>query len=129
MRRTTVSPTLLVGLGLLDALGTASDQLAPTWKPQGREPFEKYDNPPAPPRKVETSPRMISRFGPFTSHQVNVDASGNNIVGDAANECAISVDPTNPSRLAIGWRQFDDATSKFRQVGYAHPTDGRLTWA
>src|SRR4030095_16717799 len=57
-------------------------QLAPTWKPQGRETFEKYDNPPAPPRKIETSPRMISRFGPFTSFQVNVDASGNNIIGD-----------------------------------------------
>src|SRR5438132_1683590 len=129
MRRSTVSLTLLVCLGLLVALGTASAQLAPTWKPQGREPFEKYDNPPAPPRKVETSPRMISRFGPFTSHQVNVDASGNNIVGDAANECAISVDPTNPSRMAIGWRQFDDVTSNFRQAGYGYTTDGGLTWA
>src|SRR5207302_11019117 len=129
MRRSTVSLTLLVCLGLLVALGTASAQLAPTWKPQGREPFEKYDAPPAPPRKVETSPRMISRFGPFTSHQVNVDASGNNIVGDAANECAISVDPTNPSRMAIGWRQFDDVTSNFRQAGYGYTTDGGLTWA
>src|SRR5437868_9816993 len=129
MRRSTVSLTLLVCLGILVALGTASAQLAPTWKPQGREPFEKYDNPPAPPRKVETSPRMISRFGPFTSHQVNVDASGNNIVGDAANECAISVDPTNPSRMAIGWRQFDDVTSNFRQAGYGYTTDGGLTWA
>ena len=129
MRRSTVSLTLLVCLGLLVALGTASAQLAPTWKPQGREPFEKYDDPPAPPRKVETSPRMISRFGPFTSHQVNVDASGNNIVGDAANECAISVDPTNPSRMAIGWRQFDDVTSNFRQAGYGYTTDGGLTWA
>jgi hypothetical protein len=110
------------------ALSTASAQPAPTWKPQGREPFEKYDNPPAPPRKIETSPRMISRFGPFTSYQVNVDASGNNIIGDAANECAISVDPTNRTRMAIGWRQFDDVNSNFRQAGYGYTMDGGLTW-
>ena len=30
---------------------------------------------------------MISQFGVFTSYQVNVDANGQNIVGDAANEC------------------------------------------
>jgi hypothetical protein len=111
------------------ALSTASGQMAaPTWKPQGREPFEKYDNPPAPPRKIETSPQMISRLGSFTSYQVNVDASGNNIIGDAANECAISVDPTNPTRMAIGWRQFDDVNSNFRQAGYGYTTDGGLTW-
>ncbi len=32
---------------------------------------------------------MISQFGPFTSYQVNVDASGHNILGDAANEPSI----------------------------------------
>src|SRR6266542_2028789 len=101
---------------------------APTWKPQGREPFEKYDNPPAPPRKMETSPRMISPFGGFTSYQVNVDASGNNIVGDAANEPSITMDPTNPIRMAIGWRQFDDYHSNFRQAGWGYTTDGGLTW-
>src|SRR2546423_15411363 len=97
MRRSTVSLTLLVCLGLLVALGTASAQLAPTWKPQGREPFEKYDNPPAPPRKVETSPRMISRFGPFTSHQVNVDASGTTSVAALAKDSRISLDPPIPA--------------------------------
>ena len=71
---------------------------------------------------------MISRFGIFTSYQVNVDASGNNIIGDAANECTISVDPTNNTRMAIGWRQFDDVTSNFRQAGWGYTTDGGLTW-
>src|SRR5262249_30619611 len=112
----------------LSAHAQKNAQPAPTWKPQGREPFEKYDNPPAPPRMIETSPRMISRFGPFTSFQVNVDASGNNIIGDAANECPISVDPTNPMRMAIGWRQFDDVNSNFRQAGHGYTTDGGLTW-
>jgi hypothetical protein len=106
----------------------ATDQLAPTWKPRGREPFEKYDMPPAYIYRLESSPRMISRFGPFTSYQVNVDADGQNIVGDAANEPSITVDPTNPTRMAIGWRQFDDYHSNFRQAGYGYTTDGGLTW-
>jgi hypothetical protein len=71
---------------------------------------------------------MISPYGVFISYQVNVDASGNNIIGDAANECTISVDPTNLSRMAIGWRQFDDVSSNFRQGGYGYTTDGGLTW-
>ena len=128
MRRYTVSLTLLICLALLIALSSSSAQPAPIWKPQGREPFEKYDNPPAPPRKIETSPRMVSPYGVFISYQVNVDASGNNIIGDAANECTISVDPTNTSRMAIGWRQFYDVTSNFRQAGYGFTTDSGVTW-
>src|SRR2546423_399905 len=128
MRRSTVSLTVSICLGLPLTLSSSSAQPAPTWKPQGREPLEKYDNPPAPPRKIEASPRMVSPLGPFVSYQVNVDASGNNIVGDAANECTISVDPTNLSRMAIGWRQFDDVTSNFRQAGYGFTTDGGMTW-
>src|SRR5437660_7574730 len=71
---------------------------------------------------------MISRYGPFISYQSNVDASGQNIIGDAANECAISVDPTNPNKMAIGWRQFNDVTSNFRQGGWGYTTDGSITW-
>src|SRR5437667_3055627 len=129
MRSSTVlTAGSLICLILLIALASASAQLAPTYKVPRNEPLEKYDNPPAPPRKIETSPRMISPYGVFTSFQVNVDASGNNIIGDAANECTISVDPTNLSRMAIGWRQFDDVTSNFRQAGYGYTTDGGLTW-
>jgi hypothetical protein len=128
MKRSTVSVALLVCLSLLMALGTASAQLAPTRKPPRNEPLEKYDNPPAPPRKMETSPRMISRFGAFTSFQVNVDASGQNILGDAANECSISVDPTDGNKMAIAWRQFNDVASNFRQGGYGYTTDAGITW-
>src|SRR6266516_6848230 len=106
----------------------ASGQLAPTQKVPRNEPLEKYDNPPAPPRKIETSPRMISQFGPFTSHQVNVDSNGQNILGDAANECAISVDPTNPSKMAIAWRQFNSVTSNFRQGGWGYTTESGIHW-
>jgi hypothetical protein len=128
MRRSTVSLALLVCLGLLIALGTASAQLAPTRKAPRNEPLEKYDNAPAPPRKIETSPRMISQFGVFTSYQVNVDVSGQNILGDAANECSISVDPTNGSKMTIAWRQFNDVTSNFRQGGWGYTTDAGITW-
>src|SRR5450432_197216 len=106
----------------------ASGQLAPTQRVPRNEPLERYDNPPAPSRKTETSPRMISQFGSFTSFQVNVDANHQNILGDAANECSISVDPTNSSKKTIGWRQFDDVTSNFRQGGWGYTTDSGLTW-
>src|SRR5467141_4437842 len=121
--------TSFIGLTSLLVLPTVSGQtLAPIRRLPLNEPLEKYNMPPAPPRKIETSPRMISPHGVFISYQVNVDASGNNIIGDAANECTISVDPTNLSRMAIGWRQFDDVTSNFRQGGWGYTTDGGLTW-
>jgi hypothetical protein len=120
--------SLFVCLFLLGALATASAQ-APLPKGRPTKPLEKYDNPPAPYIfRLESSPRMISRFGPFTSFQVNVDASGNNIVGDAANEPSIAVDPTDGNKMAIGWRQFDSWTSNFREAGYGYTTDGGLTW-
>jgi hypothetical protein len=71
---------------------------------------------------------MISQFGTFTSFQVNVDANGNNILGDAANECSISVDPTNLSKMTIAWRQFNNVISNFRQAGWGYTTNGGTTW-
>src|SRR4030095_13951532 len=99
MRRINLFTTSLLTCLIVVPLGTASGQ-APALNPQGRkvprnEPLEKYDNPPAYIYRLETSPRMISPYGVFISYQANVDADGNNIVGDAANECSISVDPAN----------------------------------
>ncbi|MEY2520719.1 MAG: hypothetical protein QOF24_2478 [Verrucomicrobiota bacterium] len=71
---------------------------------------------------------MISRHGVFTSYQANVDASGQNITGDAANEPSIAVDPTNPNKMTIGWRQFDSVFSNFRQAGWGYTSDGGMTW-
>ena len=122
----TAAPFVL--LVFLTALGSASAQLAPTREAPRNEGLEKYDNPPAPPRKIETSSRMISPFGVFTSYQVNVDANGQNILGDAANECPISVDPTDGNKMVIAWRQFNDVTSNFRQGGWGYTTDAGLTW-
>jgi hypothetical protein len=71
---------------------------------------------------------MISPYGYFISYQVNVDQNGQNIIGDAANECAISVDPTNGNKMTIAWRQFNDVTSNFRQGGWGYTTDGGVHW-
>jgi hypothetical protein len=62
------------------------------------------------------------------THQVNVNAAGMNIPGDAANEPSIAIDPTAPNRMAIGWRQFDTVASSFREAGNAWSRDGGRTW-
>src|SRR6476661_460751 len=111
MRYSTASTAVLICLILRFGLPGASAQLAPVQKLPLMEPLEKYNNPPAPPRKIETSPRMISPFGVFTSYQANVDASGNNILGDGANEPSISVDPTDGNKMVIAWRQFNSINS------------------
>src|SRR5262249_10463175 len=82
------------------ALATASAQtLAPIRRLPLKEPLETSKNmPPGPPRKIQTSQRKVSQFGVFTSYQANVDASGNNILGDAANEPSIAVDPTDANK-------------------------------
>ena len=115
----------LIWFGLVIVATTAEAQ---TWKPRPNEPLEKYDNPPAYIYRLDTSPRMISPHGVFISYQVNVDAMGNNIVGDAANECSISVDPTDGNKMAIGWRQFNSVLSNFRQGGWGYTTDAGVHW-
>ena len=60
--------------------------------------------------------------------QVNVDSNGNNILGDAANEPSLAIDQLDPSKMVIGWRQFDNINSDFRQAGYGYTTDSGQTW-
>ena len=112
------------------ALAAASAQTPASGSRRTRmtEPLEKPGMPPAYIYRLETGPRMISPFGVFTSFQVNVDASGNNILGDAANEPSISVDPIDHNKMTVGWRQFDSVQSDFRQAGYGYTTDGGTTW-
>ena len=75
-----------------------------------------------------TSPAGSPVAGEFMSIQVNVDARGFNINGDAANEPSIAVDPTAPNRMVIGWRQFDTIASNFRQAGWGYSNDGGRSW-
>lgn len=99
------------------------------------DPAAHLEAPVAPPaaRTAETATRAAEPArswarGSFVSIQVNITELGENIVGDAANEPSIAVDPTNPNRIAIGWRQFDTIASNFRQSGWAYSDDGGGTW-
>ncbi len=67
-------------------------------------------------------------FAQYSIVQVSTNAFGQDILGDAANEPSIAIDPTNPNRMAIGWRQFDTITNNFRQAGVAYSNNGGLTW-
>jgi hypothetical protein len=93
-------------------------------------PREVPDDPYLPrPAEVAQPVPPLPLLGPPTyGVQVNVDAQGANIAGDAANEPSIAVDPTAPNRIVIGWRQFDTIASNFRQAGWAYSHDGGRTW-
>lgn len=64
----------------------------------------------------------------FTYVQVNTNGLGQDIIGDAANEPSMAIDPNNPNRIAVGWRQFDTISNNFRQAGVAYSTNGGQTW-
>jgi hypothetical protein len=94
--------------------------------------LEQLGDPPPPvgaagPAVEALAPAVVEHQG-FVSIQVNVDAEGRNLVGDAANEPSLAVDPNNPRRMAIGWRQFDTVTSNFRQAGWGWSEDRGRTW-
>ncbi|UCG15618.1 MAG: hypothetical protein JSV19_10020 [Phycisphaerales bacterium] len=93
---------------------------------------EQIDDPPGvvPDRRsvARGASRSTWTVGSYTSIQVNVDASGANIPDDAANEPSIAIDPTNPGRIVIGWRQFDTIASNFRQAGWAYSHDAGHSW-
>jgi hypothetical protein len=88
------------------------------------------DDPPgAPARPVPGAPlATVVTWGSVTHVQVNVDETGANIPADAANEPSIAVNPLDPSKIAIGWRQFDTVASNWRQAGWAYSADGGDTW-
>jgi hypothetical protein len=94
--------------------------------------LERPDNAPGRPAMVTPDARRAQLILPtdlvsiFT--QVNVSQLGEDILGDAANEPSIAIDPTSPNRMAIGWRQFDTIASNFRQAGVAWTNDGGRTW-
>jgi hypothetical protein len=60
--------------------------------------------------------------------QVNVNKDGMNIFGDAANEPSIAFNTFDRNHIVIGWRQFDNVSSNFRQAGMAYSFDAGKTW-
>lgn len=75
-----------------------------------------------------TSPayRYNSQF--INTYQVNVNEAGENMVGDAANEPSLAINPVDPDIMLIGWRQFSTIQSNFRQAGYAYTYNGGESW-
>lgn len=78
--------------------------------------------------KMPRGPSYKVRSSEIITTQVNVDNEGKDILGDAANEPSLAVDPTNPNRIVVGWRQFDNIVSNFRQAGYGYSLDGGFTF-
>ena len=83
---------------------------------------------PVPKRDRQTSPAYRFSTNEIFTVQVNVNENGENILGDAANEPSIAVDPTDRTKMAIGWRQFDTIESNFRQAGWGYTTDSGQNW-
>ncbi len=88
----------------------------------------RYVPPASPARLARPGAPGVSGMRSANGVQVNLDALGQNIPGDAANEPSITVDPSDPRKIAIGWRQFDAISSNFRQAGYAYSRDAGRTW-
>ena len=113
---------------LILLLGIASAPGQETPRPNAADHLERYDNAPMYIFRRGISAATNSQHGSFTSYQVNVAPGGVNIIGDAANEPSIAVDPTNRHKMAVGWRQFDSVGSNFRQAGYGYTSDGGASW-
>lgn len=122
---------LLIGLMVFVLPSGAQGSEMPK-KPVQKITLERPGDPPAPQSAIEAltedkAGAQVQRNG-YLSVQVNVNANGNNIGGDAANEPSLAVDPTAPHRMVIGWRQFDSISSNHREAGVAWSNDGGRTW-
>ncbi|WP_179952251.1 sialidase family protein [Marinicella rhabdoformis] len=80
------------------------------------------------PESKQFSAAPSKNRGIHTSYQVSINNQGDNVLGDAANEPSIAVNPLDPSQMAIGWRQFGSVQSDFREAGSAYSSDGGKTW-
>jgi len=128
-------PFLRSGLGVVLALtaGIAAISSPPSRSEDPAPAAVHEESPDDPPAAVTESaqPRAAAPpvlRGNHRSIQVNVDVSGMDIVGDAANEPSIAISLLDPDNLVVGWRQFDSISSNFRQAGQAYSLDGGETW-
>ncbi len=102
---------------------TSSDQAEFEYREVPDDPYMPPDN-----KNKKTTKAFQIQAENFFCTQVNIDLAGNNIIGDAANEPSIAINPLNSDEIVIAWRQFDNVQSNFRQAGNAYSTDGGFTW-
>jgi hypothetical protein len=89
---------------------------------------EKNQPMPYLPTSKQSSDKVSVNISGFVSQQVNVNAAGQNTLNDAANEPSIAVNPLNPNQIVIGWRQFNNINSSFREAGLAYSENGGESW-
>ncbi|PKD38819.1 hypothetical protein CWO84_17335 [Methylomonas sp. Kb3] len=77
---------------------------------------------------AQAGPSPVISFGQYRSHQVNVDADGQNIIGDKGNEPTLALNPLNPANIVVGWRRFDSPPTAVKHGGYAYSFDGGVSW-
>jgi hypothetical protein len=133
MRARRVFTLVIIALVPLATSGipTAPGKDSASAKPAvGEEHHETIEDPYIPVARENrlTAPSALVVRGQHHSVQINVDGTGGNILGDAANEPSLAIDPTDPDNLVVGWRQFDTIASNFRQAGYAYSHDGGASW-
>lgn len=121
------SITLLLSFVVIFSINSVSQEIGNKDRLMYRE---TIDDPWVPmlEKDIITTPAYKAGGSNYTTVQVNIDEEGNNILFDAANEPSIAVDWNNPARIIIGWRQFDNVVSNFRQAGYAYSEDYGETW-
>lgn len=124
--RTRVAASLLLVPLLLGGAGLPARGAQPGIEPERPDQPSAGDDPREDAFARSAGKRVTA--GPYTSVQVNVDSLGRNILHDAANEPSIAVNPTNPQNMVIGWRQFNNIVSNFRQAGWAYTFDGGASW-
>ncbi len=115
--------TLLLSINSVFAQKSKTSELREKYHEEADDPYVAVSR-----ESMPKGPAYKATTSTYFTRQVNVDENGDNIIGDAGNETSIAIDPTNPNRIVIGWRQFDTVTSNFRQAGNAYSTDGGLTW-
>ncbi|MEM9722102.1 MAG: T9SS type A sorting domain-containing protein [Bacteroidota bacterium] len=100
--------------------------LAQEFRPHDKEVSSTAENSGSP--IFQFSPAFTLEREGFLCRQVNIASNGQNILNDAANEPSIAINPLNPNEIMIGWRQFGDVNSDFRQAGYGYSQDGGRSW-
>ena len=126
MEKNSIQAWFLAGIILVSSLASQGQNKPKSAYDKVRTHNEVPDQQYLPPQpgQVQQPPAQLKSGTGFFTTQANVGPNGANIIGDAANEPNIAVDPKNPNHIVIGWRQFDNVNSNFRQAGYAYSTDG-----
>jgi len=78
---------------------------------------------------VQAAPTHVVNLGSYNSHQINIDAFGQNIPGDRGNEPTLAINPLNPANIVIGWRLFDSPPTAVKHGGVGVSFDSGVSWS